>query len=166
MVELYSGFFILTRIHCVVRIEPMIKKLFSAKQSRVLFFVDVACAVICREGKILITLRRRKDHMGGLWEFPGGKRVAAESLEMCLKREAREELHIDVKPVRLLKRIDHVYSDRGVSLYFYECELLRGEPLPLKCAELRWVRPIELKRYAFPPADAAILEGLSRRKWV
>ena len=133
------------------------------KKPSPIFFVDVACAVICRKGKILITLRRKKDHLGGLWEFPGGKRVASESLEMCLRRELREELHIDVKPVRFLKRIDHLYPDRGVSLYFYECELLQGEPLPLRCADLCWVLPGELNRYAFPPADAAILYYLRRK---
>ena len=142
----------------------MINKLFRSKKAPV-FFVDVACAVIYREGKILITLRRKKDHLGGLWEFPGGKRVASESLEMCLRRELREELHINVKPVRFLKRIDHVYPDRGVSLYFYECELLQGQPLPLRCADFRWVPPRELNRYAFPPADAAILSYLRCRKW-
>ena len=142
-------------------------KLFPSKKKAPLrFFVDVACAVICHAGKILITLRRKHDHLGGLWEFPGGKRLGSESLGACLEREIREELGMGIKPVRFLKKIDHLYPDRGVSLYFYECELLEGRPYPRGCEELRWVWPFELKKYPFPPANEAILDYLVRAKRV
>jgi len=45
--------------------------------------------VVCRGGKILITRRRPRDYLGGLWEFPGGKRLGGESLGACLERELR-----------------------------------------------------------------------------
>lgn len=125
-------------------------------------FLDVACAVIRQDGKILITRRRKEDYLGGLWEFPGGKRVSAESLGNCLVREIYEELAIQIKPTRFLKRIDYAYPDKKVALYFYECELLEGHPWPRGCQEYRWVRPFELKRFAFPPADEAILKELAR----
>jgi len=137
------------------------------------FPIDVACAVIRREGKILIARRRAKDHLGGLWEFPGGKRLGAESLSDCLKREIWEELRIRIQPRRFLKRIDYIYltgtspsrdlSLLSVSLYFYDCELLEGIPWPHGCDEIRWIRPFELTRYAFPPADEAILKQLRFR---
>jgi 8-oxo-dGTP diphosphatase len=122
--------------------------------------IDVACAVIRREGKILITRRRAKDHLGGLWEFPGGKRHAGESLGVCLERELWEELGIRIKVARFLKRIDYRYPEKTVSLYFYECVLSEGTPWPHGCQEFRWVRPFELKRYDFPPADEGILNIL------
>ena len=122
--------------------------------------VDVACAVIRRGGKILITQRRVGDHLGGLWEFPGGKRISAESLGQCLVREIFEELRIQIQPSRFLCRIDYCYSDLKVSLYFYECELLHGQPRLLGCQALCWVWPFELKRFAFPPADKPILDYL------
>ena len=39
-----------------------------------------------REGRLLITKRYAKAHLGGFWEFPGGKREPNESFEACLVR--------------------------------------------------------------------------------
>ena len=136
-------------------------KLFKSKEAApLLLSVDVACAVIRCEGKILITRRRKQDHLGGLWEFPGGKRLGGESLGACLEREILEELAIRVKPVRFLMRTDYRYPEKKVSLYFYECQLFEGRPWPRGSQEFRWVRPFELMHYPFPSADEAILKSL------
>ena len=121
------------------------------------FSVDVACAVVRHDGRILITRRRKKDHLGGLWEFPGGKRHVGESLGVCLERELWEELRIRIRVGRFLKRIDYRYPDKAVRLYFYECLFLEGTPWPHQCQEFRWVRPFELRHFDFPLADEAIL---------
>ena len=139
-------------------------KLFKAKKDfKFLPVVDVACAVIRKDGKILITRRRPQDHLGGLWEFPGGKRLGGESLGVCLEREIWEELGIRIKPGRFLKRVDYSYPEKRVSLYFYECEWLEGAPWPRGCQAYCWVRPYELRRFSFPPADEVILNELRRR---
>ena len=129
------------------------------------FPIDVACAVIRHAGRILITKRPDGTHMGGLWEFPGGKRLAPESLGMCLEREVFEELGIYVKPVNFLGRIDYHYPEKKVCLYFYECKITGGQPFPNGCQEFRWVRPFELKNYKFPPADEAVLKALTRYRF-
>ena len=138
-------------------------KLKKSKESPLVFSVDVGCAVIRSNGKILIARRRKKDHLGGLWEFPGGKRLGGESLGQCLEREIWEELAVRIKPVRFLKRIDYRYPEKKVCLYFYECVLLEGNPWPHGCAEWRWAAPFELNDYTFPPADEAILKQLAGR---
>src|SRR5687768_5506033 len=58
---------------------------------------DVTAGVIRREdGKILIAQRPVDKMLGGLWEFPGGKRHDGESLPECLRREIDEELGIEI----------------------------------------------------------------------
>jgi len=139
-------------------------KLFRKKKKStppLLFWVDVGCAVIRCKGKILISRRKIDSHQGGLWEFPGGKRLGGESLGTCLEREIWEELGIRIQTVRFLMRIDHAYPDKAVSLYFYECRLMAGTPQARGCLEWRWAAPFELKHYPFPPADVKILSYLT-----
>ena len=54
--------------------------------------VTAAAAIIDRDGHYLIARRKPDVHLGGFWEFPGGKCEAGESLEECLRRELLEEL--------------------------------------------------------------------------
>lgn len=80
--------------------------------------IDVAAALLFRDGKILIAQRNADSHLGGLWEFPGGKREPGETFEQCLVRELREELGVEVKTGRLFEEITHVYGDKTVHLKF------------------------------------------------
>jgi mutator protein MutT len=122
--------------------------------------VEVAAALVFREGKLLITRRFADAHMGGLWEFPGGKKELAESYEECLARELKEELGIEVEVGELFETITHRYPDKGVLLKFYKCRWRAYEPRPLGCDALTWVGPLELGSYAFPAADAKLLDRL------
>lgn len=122
--------------------------------------VEVAAGLIFRDGKLLIAQRRPQDHLGGLWEFPGGKREPSESFEQCLQRELREELAIEVEIGALLETITHTYPEVSVHLKFFRCALRRNEPRNLGCHAFVWVRREQLADYAFPAADARLLERL------
>jgi mutator protein MutT len=121
---------------------------------------DVAAGLVFRGGKLLITQRPLAGHLGGLWEFPGGKREPNESFEECLVRELREELGIEVKVGQLVESLVHEYPEKTVSLRFYHCQWLRREPQPLGCPAFAWITLNELKDYEFPAADARLLENL------
>jgi len=123
-------------------------------------FIDVAAGLLFREGKLLLTRRRVGDHLGGFWEFPGGKREPNETFEACLARELREELAIEVAVGELVETIEHVYPEKSVRLKFFRCRLLAGEPRPVGCDGLVWVSRQELAQYDFPPADERLLQRL------
>ncbi len=123
--------------------------------------IDVSAALIFRHGKLLITQRHADAHLGGLWEFPGGKREPDETFEQCLIREIREELGVAIAVGKLFASVTHAYPEKIVRLEFFVCRLLaRGEPQPLGCAALKWVARSELAGYEFPAADAQLLEKL------
>lgn len=122
--------------------------------------IEVAAGLVFRDGKLLITQRYPDAHVGGLWEFPGGKREGCESFEACLKRELREELGIEVDVKELIESITHDYPERRVKLNFYRCELLKGEPEAIGCPALCWISVNELESYQFPAADARLLQKL------
>src|SRR5260370_9284435 len=83
--------------------------------------VEVAAGLVFREGKLLITQRHVGAHLGGLWEFPGGKCEPDESFEQCLARELREELGIEVVVGELVESLTHEYPHKIVHLRFYVC---------------------------------------------
>jgi mutator protein MutT len=122
--------------------------------------IEVSAALIFRDGKLLITQRHAKSHLGGLWEFPGGKREAGETFEQCLVREIREELGVEISAGKLFEEIIHDYPEKSVRLKFFICRLLSGEPLPLDCAAVKWIGRSDLATHAFPAADAQLLEKL------
>jgi A/G-specific adenine glycosylase len=121
---------------------------------------DVAVGVIRRGTRLLIDRRKPEGLLGGLWEFPGGKRKENESLERCLTREIREELGIRVKVIRPLISVPHAYTHFRITLHVYECRYVSGVPRALGCAEWRWVRPDELDHYAFPSANRKVIAAL------
>lgn len=123
--------------------------------------VEVVAAVIERHGKILITRRPQSAHLAGLWEFPGGKPERGESLEAALRREIREELDAEIAVGERIETIEWQYPDKRVRLVFFRCGI-HGEPRPLEGQEMAWVTPADLARYEFPPADASLIERLSR----
>src|SRR5580698_6479366 len=96
-------------------------------------FAEVSAALIFREGKLLITQRHAKAHLGGCWEFPGGKRETGETFEECLVREIREELGVEIAVGELFEEISHAYPEQSVHLKFFVCKLVSGEPQPLDC---------------------------------
>jgi mutator protein MutT len=122
--------------------------------------LDVSAGLIFRGGKLLIAQRHADSHLGGLWEFPGGKREAGESFEQCLARELREELGVEVAVGKLFESLTHAYPEKSVHLKFFRCAIETGEPQPIGCSAVAWVGKAELADYGFPAADAKLLEKL------
>src|SRR5438046_262774 len=110
--------------------------------------IEVAAGLVFREGKLLITQRYLQAHLGGLWEFPGGKREEGESFEECLRRELKEELGIELEIHEEIESIIHQYPEKTVQLKFYRCTLTQNEPKTLGCQDFRWITLDELTKFA------------------
>ena len=123
--------------------------------------IVVSAAVVERDSSYLLTRRLEGTHLAGLWEFPGGKCEAHETVEECLAREILEELGCTARIGEKLLSVDHAYPERTVALHFFRCEL-DGDPQPLLGQEIRWVPRHELRTLDFPPADEALINLLAR----
>jgi mutator protein MutT len=126
--------------------------------------VDVAIGLVWKDGRVLIARRPAGVHLGGLWEFPGGKAEPGETPEACLLRELREELGIEAEICGRREVIQFSYPERTVRLHPIDCRWLSGEPDPSGCEEPRWVSPGELDSYEFPPANESLLAALRTRR--
>jgi mutator protein MutT len=120
--------------------------------------INAAIAVVIRDGKILVCQRVDGDHLGGYWEFPGGKCEDGETLEECIRRELLEEVNIEARPVTRLGVIDHDYPNAQVRLHPFLCVHEAREPELLECQAARWIDPHDLPKYEFPPANETLIE--------
>jgi 8-oxo-dGTP diphosphatase len=119
----------------------------------------VVAAVIERDGQFLLTLRPEGTHLGGRWEFPGGKCDPHETHGEALRRELFEELDIVGLVHDCLLTVTHRYADRAVELHFYRCGF-EGVPKPMLGQQMRWVARRDLPTLPFPEADAALITML------
>jgi len=154
------------RRRCLAKEEGRVDELPHRRERRAIPHVDVAAGLVWDRprsssgARLLITKRRPDDMLGGLWEFPGGKKEGGETLEECLARELKEELGIKVELEERFLTVRHAYSHFRVTLATFHCRHTAGKPEAIGCAEHRWVRPADLDRYAFPSADLRIIAAL------
>ncbi len=125
--------------------------------------VNVAAGIIWKGPKLLISKRPKGSHLGGLWEFPGGKQENGETLKDCLKREIMEELSLCVHVGMAVLSVDHEYEHKTVSLHFFDCTCEKGDPRALGCEEFRWILPKCISAFKFPTPDIQMVELIQNK---
>ena len=118
-----------------------------------------ACALVDRDGRVLLAQRPEGKAMAGLWEFPGGKIEPGETPEACVIRELREELGLDTWASCLapLAFASHGYERFHLLMPLFVCRKWVGIPQPREGQRLAWARPSRLRDYAMPPADLPLI---------
>lgn len=124
----------------------------------------VTAALIEREGCYLAALRPFGDENGGLWEFPGGKIRPGETPEVCLKREIREELGIEIEVKDLYMTSRGGDLTRPIELMVYRVSWVGGDPKPREHAALRWIEPSQFHAIDWSPADVPVADRLYQEK--
>jgi 8-oxo-dGTP diphosphatase len=123
--------------------------------------IDVVCGVIeDGDGRFLVCRRPAGKHLGGLWEFPGGKVEDGESHAAALVRELREELAIEVAVHDALPPVVWHYERASIRLLPYRCTITRGVPHPHEHDQLRWCAPHDFTSLDWAPADLPVLDAL------
>jgi 8-oxo-dGTP diphosphatase len=125
--------------------------------------LQVVAAALCdARGRVLIAQRPADRHMGGRWEFPGGKVGILESEPEALIRELREELGVQARAPQFCLRLTHAYPDRTVELSFWIVRDFSGAPRGLDGQQLQWVPAAELGHRDILEADRPFIEALQR----
>jgi 8-oxo-dGTP diphosphatase len=100
-------------------------------------------------------------HLGGKWEFPGGKVHAGETPQDALLREIREELGIGVVVGEALKSgVEWTDGEVSIRLTGFRCEITEGEPVALEHEEIRWCEISELRDLDWAEADVPLVDEL------
>jgi 8-oxo-dGTP diphosphatase len=117
----------------------------------------IAVALLRRANLWLVSRRKEDAHLGGYWEFPGGKIERGESAESAAVRELQEECAVRAEAIRALAAVRHEYDDRVVEIVPVLCGWLSGEPRAISGSACRWVSGEELARLPMPPANQAVI---------
>jgi 8-oxo-dGTP diphosphatase len=120
--------------------------------------IEVAAAVIQKDGKFLICQRPKGKDLELLWEFPGGKIEPNETAEECIIRECQEELGVTIQNIKNFDEITHVYPEFTVHLTFYTAEIACGELTKKEHSEFAWITHQDIILYDFCPADVEMLK--------
>ena len=123
--------------------------------------VHVAVGIIKNsDGLYCVSKRPQDKHMGGFWEFPGGKVEPGESTFDALRRELKEELSIDVEASEPYMDIKFDYPDKSVWLDIHLVEVFSGVAQGCEGQEVCWVSHETLMGLSFPDANKPILAKL------
>ncbi|TAJ13823.1 (deoxy)nucleoside triphosphate pyrophosphohydrolase [Marinilabiliaceae bacterium JC017] len=120
-------------------------------------FINVTCALIRKDGELLVARRGFQMDQAGKWEFPGGKVKAGESDEACLIRELKEELGVIVAIDSKLTPVEYHYPGKAIRLIPFICEIVEGEPYAHEHDGIKWAAGDELTKLEWSGADIPVL---------
>ena len=119
----------------------------------------VLAAVIERGGRYLVCQRPAHKRHGSLWEFPGGKVEAGESLMEAARRELKEELRMRATEVGR-PRLSVAEDGSNFVICFADVEA-EGEPVLLEHSALDWLTVEQLLALPLAPSDRLFVEHMS-----
>lgn len=120
--------------------------------------IDVTCAIIYFENKILVTQRSASMKHPLKWEFPGGKLERNETEEACLKREIKEEINIEIAIGERLPNSVHDYGTFTVNLIPFIAKYISGDIHLSEHADYKLLDKNELLGLDWALADIPIVQ--------
>ena len=112
------------------------------------------------QGRVCIAKRPNGKHLGGLWEFPGGKLEENEEPFTGLKRELFEELGTEIQDAERFMEISYDYPGKMVLLDVFKSTNFVGNVSGKEGQEVKWVTLDQLNSFDFPAANMTIIEKL------
>ena len=121
--------------------------------------IDIVLGVVhnATGDKVLVARRPQGSHLGGLWEFPGGKVREGETAPDALTRELYEEVNIAAGDCTPLISFDYDYPGRPLRFEVWDVRRWTGEVAGKEGQETRWADTATLSEEDFPPANRGVI---------
>ena len=124
--------------------------------------VEVVAAVIMHNQKILCVQRSENKYayISKKFEFPGGKMEEGETKKQTIIREIKEELNMDIIPIKELNTVEHEYPDFNLKMHSFISECLSSEVFLSEHIDYNWLSVSVLETLDWAAADLPIVEQL------
>ena len=119
--------------------------------------IEVTCAILINKNKFLVTQRGKDSDHPLMWEFPGGKIKTGEAAEMCIQREIKEELDIEIELIERLNSIQFDYGFRKIELIPFLCAPKSHQIKLFEHASFRWIQLKEIEKIDLLAADKKLI---------
>ena len=110
-----------------------------------------------KEKQILIAKRPDHAHLGGFWEFPGGKVEVQESSKQAIARELHEEIGIKVLQSTYITTYSHSYPKNTIDFDLWHINAFSCQAYGKEGQQVRWVNVDDLHQFTFPAANQNML---------
>lgn len=125
-------------------------------------FIEVAAALIKKDNQYLLCQRNNNDFYGNLWEFPGGSIEKDEIPAQAIKREIKEELDVNINPVKVLGEFFDENKNLKIKVYLLHCFLREGVLKKKDCQNFGFFGIKEIEKLDLAPVDKKIFNYLKR----
>lgn len=120
--------------------------------------VPVPCAIIERDGRILVAQRNALGSLPLKWEFPGGKQELGETEREGLAREIMEELSVEIVISEKLSTTSRNDGWREIVLIPFICSLPLGQEIVLtEHEQMRWLSREDFYSIDWAEADRRVV---------
>jgi len=119
--------------------------------------IDVCCAIIVKQSKILAVQRGPESQHPFQWEFPGGKIHTNETAAQAIIREIEEELNVLVEVFSQLEAVEHDYGTKQIRLMPLIVQIVSGEIVLTEHMALSWFEPDKWNDYDWQEADRKLI---------
>lgn len=119
--------------------------------------IEVCCAIILKESRILAVQHGPGSSHPLKWEFPGGKILPGETAQQCIGREISEELTIQIEVQYQLTPVEFDYGSKQIKLIPFVCKITSGEILLTEHFAKQWLTMNELTDTDWLQADRELI---------
>ena len=126
--------------------------------------IEVTCALICKDARLLVAQNHATSEHPLQWEFPGGKIKANETPVECILREIEEELDLKITVLEKMQAVEYDYGHKAIRLIPFLCRIESGAIKLNDHAAVKWLQAGELKTTDLAAADRILIENEKNQK--
>jgi len=145
---------------CVARKKGWQEKIPPPRRATLRKKLPYPCAVLRKNGRVLIARRPIATLLPGLWEFPGGEPRPRESLPAALRRHLSDRLGIVLENPKRCAGYTQLLSHRELEIQAYSCAWTGGDAPLGWYTERKWVSFDELGKVPFTAGMAELARRL------